>query len=63
MTLTGSRSVEEVELNFAAAERGPLPQDILTRLDEIYAMLPYRPFEEPVTLSLGRDHLGMGNVR
>ncbi|MBT3268464.1 aldo/keto reductase [Candidatus Poribacteria bacterium] len=63
MTLTGSRSVEEVEQNVASVEKGPLPSDILGRLDEIYAMLPYRPFEEPVTLALGRDHLGVGQVR
>jgi aryl-alcohol dehydrogenase-like predicted oxidoreductase len=63
MTLTGSRSVDEVEQNVASVEKGPLPSDIMDRLDEIYAILPYRPFEEPVTLSLGRDHLGMGQVR
>ena len=43
----GAKSVEEVELNVAAAERGPLPADMLAKLDEIAAMVPFRPFEEP----------------
>jgi len=45
--LMGARSEAEVEQNCAAVEAGPLPQDALTRLDEISAMLPYRPYEEP----------------
>jgi len=48
--LTGARSVEEVEQNVAAAERGPLSAEILTRLDAIAAMLPHRPFQEPFGL-------------
>ncbi len=53
-TLMGARSVSEVELNVAAAEAGPLPEDVLARLDEIAAMVPYRPFEEPFVLPFGR---------
>jgi aryl-alcohol dehydrogenase-like predicted oxidoreductase len=63
LTLTGSRSVEEVEMNVASVEKGPLPSEIMSKLDDIYAMLPYRPFEEPVTLALGRAYLGTGSVR
>jgi len=45
--LTGARSPEEVKQNVAAIDKGPLPADILQRLDEIAAKVPYRPFEEP----------------
>lgn len=59
-TLTGARSVEEVELNIAAVEKGPLPGDVLRRLDEIYALVPFRPFEEPFGLPFGGNYRGPG---
>ncbi|MEN6305431.1 MAG: aldo/keto reductase, partial [Armatimonadia bacterium] len=46
-TLMGARSVQEVEMNIAAVEQGPLPSDIMSRLEEIGAMVPFRPFNEP----------------
>jgi aryl-alcohol dehydrogenase-like predicted oxidoreductase len=45
--LTGSRSAAEVKLNVHAAEKGPLPPALLEALDEIAALVPFRPFEEP----------------
>jgi aryl-alcohol dehydrogenase-like predicted oxidoreductase len=51
--LSGSRSVAEVESNVAAAEKGPLPKDVLDRLDEIAAMVPFHPFEEPFSMPFG----------
>jgi aryl-alcohol dehydrogenase-like predicted oxidoreductase len=48
--LMGARSPREVEENAAAIERGPLPADVMRRLDEIAAMVPFRPFEEPFGL-------------
>ncbi len=51
--LTGARSAQEVDENVAAADRGPLPRDVLKRLDEIHDMLPFRPSEEPFCLSFG----------
>jgi aryl-alcohol dehydrogenase-like predicted oxidoreductase len=45
--LMGAKSAAEVEQNAAAAGAGPLPADILKRLAEIAAMVPYRPFGEP----------------
>jgi aryl-alcohol dehydrogenase-like predicted oxidoreductase len=45
--LSGSRSPEEVEFNVRAAQKGPLPPDTLAELDEIAALVPFRPFEEP----------------
>jgi aryl-alcohol dehydrogenase-like predicted oxidoreductase len=48
--LTGARSAAEVEANIAAVENGPLSREILSRLNEIAAMVPFRPFEEPFGL-------------
>lgn len=59
-TLMGARSAAEVEQNVAAVEKGPLPADVLARLDEIAAMVPFRPFEEPFGLPFGRDYRGPG---
>jgi len=60
--LMGPRSCEEVEAGVAAADRGTLPAEALTRLQEIAAMLPMRPAEEPVCLPLGRQYPGLGHV-
>ena len=59
-TLMGARSAEEVERNVAAVEKGPLPNEILARLDEIAAKVPFRPFDEPAGLPLGRPYSGPG---
>lgn len=45
--LMGAKSATEVEQNAKAANAGPLSADILKRLAEIAAMVPYRPFGEP----------------
>jgi aryl-alcohol dehydrogenase-like predicted oxidoreductase len=58
--LMGARSVEEVEQNIVAAEKGPLPKEVLGRLDEIAAMVPFRPFGEPFGLPFGREYRGPG---
>jgi hypothetical protein len=51
-----------VEQNVAAAEKGPLSPEILQRLDEIAALVPYRPFEEPAGLPFGRNYRGPGSL-
>ncbi len=61
-TLTGARSVEEVEQNVASVEKGPLSADVLQRLDEIAAMVPFRPFEEPFGLPFNRPYHGPGRA-
>lgn len=48
--LTGARSVEELELNVAAAEKGALPANILDEITRIYQMVPFRPYAEPMGL-------------
>jgi len=50
-------------LNVAAIEKGPLPADILARLDEIAALVPFRPFEEPFGLPFARPYKGPGVAR
>lgn len=60
--LTGARSAAEVEQNIAAVAKGPLPQDVLGRLDEISAMVPFRPFDEPFILPFGREYAGNGKA-
>ena len=60
--LTGARSVEEVEANVEAVERGPLQQEVLERIKEIAAMVPFRPFEEPFGLPFGREYKGPGHA-
>ncbi len=61
--LMGARSASEVQSNFAAVEKGPLPSEILEGLDEIAAMVPFRPYEEPMGLPFGRDHWGPAVAR
>ncbi len=48
--LMGARSLSETEQNAAAYAKGPLPKKMLARLDEIAAMVPFRPFGEPFGL-------------
>ena len=61
--LSGARSAEEVKKNVAAVEQGPLPQDILDRLQEIADMVPFRPFEEPFGLPFWNpDYRGPGRA-
>ncbi len=61
--LMGARSAEEVEQNVAAAERGPLPPELIARIDAIAARVPFRPFEEPFVLPFGRPYMGPGEAR
>ena len=51
--LIGPKTAAQVEGSLAAAAKGPLPDDVARRLDEIAAMVPFRPFEEPMILPLG----------
>lgn len=48
--LMGARNAAEVELNAAAVDKGPLPKELLQKLDTIAAMVPFRPFGEPFGL-------------
>jgi aryl-alcohol dehydrogenase-like predicted oxidoreductase len=61
-TLMGARSVAEVEANVQAVAQGPLPPEILARLQEIADLVPFRPFEEPFGLPFGRPYRGPGKA-
>lgn len=56
--LMGARSVEEVDSNIDAVAKGPLPPALMARLDEIAAMVPFRPHDEPFALPFGRPYAG-----
>lgn len=56
--LSGVRSATEVELNVTAAEKGSLPEDLMSRIAEIAAMVPFRPHDEPFSLPFGRRYAG-----
>jgi aryl-alcohol dehydrogenase-like predicted oxidoreductase len=56
--LMGPRSAAEVDANVAAAEKGPLPGELLARLDQIAAMVPFRPCEEPFSLPWWGNYRG-----
>ena len=67
--LIAPKTAEQVEESLAVAEKGHLPADVLRRLDEIAAMVPFRPFEEPMILAVqqsgsiygpGMANLGVG---
>jgi len=56
--LMGARSPDEVDANADAVEKGPLPTELLARLDAIAAMVPFRPHDEPFALPFGRPYAG-----
>jgi aryl-alcohol dehydrogenase-like predicted oxidoreductase len=64
--LIGPKTAAQVEQSVAAVEKGPLPADVLARLDAIAGMLPCRPFEEPMILPLNKPESyhgpGMANL-
>lgn len=54
--LIGPKTARQVEEAVDAVAKGPLPGDVLRRLDDIAALVPFRPFEEPMILPLNRPH-------
>ncbi|MGB2820621.1 MAG: aldo/keto reductase [Phycisphaerae bacterium] len=60
--LMGARSAAEVQQNVEYVAKGGLPADVLDRLDEIAATVPFRPFEEPFGLPWGREYHGPGHA-
>jgi aryl-alcohol dehydrogenase-like predicted oxidoreductase len=62
--LIGPKTAAQVEEAVAAAAKGPLPHDVLARLDGIAALVPFRPFEEPMILPLHdpRSYYGPGRA-
>jgi len=60
--LTGVRSVAELENSINAVAKGSLPGDVATRLDEIAAMVPFRPADEPPGLPFGNPLWAPGSM-
>ncbi|MFV0529661.1 MAG: aldo/keto reductase [Lachnospiraceae bacterium] len=60
--LTGSRSIDEFDANWSSVEKGPLSDEILKKLDEIYSMVPFRPTLEPFILPFGEEHKKIGEL-
>jgi len=58
--LMGTRSLAEVEQNVAFVEKGPLPGDVLARIQEIADMVPFRPYEESFIMPFAREYRGPG---
>ncbi|MCR9202395.1 MAG: aldo/keto reductase [Planctomycetaceae bacterium] len=56
----GCKTAEHLESCVSAAAKGSLPADIMRRLDEIAAMVPHRPWEEPMILPFGKNYVGPG---
>ena len=56
--LMGARSVEEVDANVDASERGPLDASLHAEFDAIAALVPFRPHDEPFALRFGRAYTG-----
>ena len=62
--LIGPKTAQQVADSVRAIEKGPLPVDVLQRLDGIAALVPFRPFEEPMILPFNRprDYYGPANA-
>ena len=56
----GCKTAEHLKSSVAATAKGPLPEDIINRLDEIAGMVPRRPYEEPMILPFGKKYVGPG---
>lgn len=48
--LIGPKTAEQIEESVVAVSKGPLPPDVMGRLEEIHQMCPMRPYEEPMIL-------------
>ncbi len=56
----GCKTTQQLEASVAAVSKGALPQDVAERLEVIAAMVPARPYEEPMILPLGKEYYGPG---
>lgn len=60
--LVGTSNPRHIASAAADLARGPLPDDVQARLDEIAAIVPYRPFEEPMVLPMDKLYFGPGRA-
>ncbi|MCE9534780.1 MAG: aldo/keto reductase [Planctomycetes bacterium] len=62
VVLNGAKNEEQMDNSLNAIEKGPLPTDLLAKVDAIAAMMPNRPFEEPMCLPFDRPYYGPGGA-
>lgn len=60
--LLGTSNAAHLEAGVRDIEKGPLPGDLVEQLNAIAAMLPCRPFEEPLVLPIGKPYAGPGRA-
>lgn len=60
--LMGVGSLKELDENSAAIDAGPLPKEIIDKIDEIAALVPFRPYEEPYKLPFNHYYIGPGHI-
>jgi aryl-alcohol dehydrogenase-like predicted oxidoreductase len=60
--LLGTSKAQHLAAAVRDLEQGPLPEDLVEQLNDIAAMVPYRPFEEPMILPLGKPYFGPGRA-
>ena len=60
--LTGARSPGELESNYDAVHKGPLPKELRRRVDVIADMVPFRPACEPFSMPFGWEYKGPGAI-
>lgn len=61
--LSGARSPAEIDSNVDAVMKGPLPEDVIQALDDIAAMVPFRPYDEPTVLPFNLEWKGPAELR
>lgn len=61
--LVGARSKFEVRSSVEIESMGPLPEEVLSRLDEISNMVPFRPYEEPYNMPFNKNYQGPRMIR
>lgn len=52
--LIGAKTSSQIEESVRAAEKGALPEEILTEINAMADMVPFRPFEEPMILPMNK---------
>lgn len=60
--LLGTSNPGHLEAAVSDIAKGPLPAEVLIRLAEIAALVPYRPFEEPMVLPMDKPYFGPGRA-
>ncbi|MFK7790604.1 MAG: aldo/keto reductase [Phycisphaeraceae bacterium] len=60
--LIGTSNPKHLAAGVADLEKGPLSDELVERLGDIAVMVPYRPFEEPMVLPMGKPYFGPGRA-